>query len=53
MTNNKTTIQVSKATRDRLKRHGRMGESYDDLLNRIMDFLEKLSTSDKRYLDES
>ncbi len=32
-----TTIQVENTTRDRLKKHGRMDENYDQLLNRILD----------------
>lgn len=32
-----TTIPLSKATRDRLRALGKKGESYDTLLNRMMD----------------
>lgn len=32
-----TTIPLSKATRDRLRSLGRKGETYDELLNRLMD----------------
>lgn len=32
-----TTIPLSKATRDRLRALGRKGETYDELLNRLMD----------------
>lgn len=32
-----TTIPLSKPTRDRLRALGRKGETYDDLLNRLMD----------------
>lgn len=32
-----TTIRVHEDTRDRLKRYGWMDETYDDLLNRLMD----------------
>lgn len=35
-----TTIPLSKRTRDRLRALGRKGESYDALLNRIMDRTE-------------
>jgi len=31
-----TSIRVSKETRDRLKEHGQKGESYDELLNRLL-----------------
>jgi len=33
----KTTIPIKKITRDRIKMYGRKGESWDDLMNRIMD----------------
>jgi hypothetical protein len=32
-----TTIPLSKQTRDRLRALGKKGESYDTLLNRLMD----------------
>lgn len=32
-----TTIPLSKRTRDRLRALGRKGETYDDLLNRMID----------------
>ena len=32
-----TTIPLTKATRDRLRGLGKKGESYDQLLNRMMD----------------
>ena len=32
-----TTIPLTKATRDRLRALGKKGESYDQLLNRMMD----------------
>jgi hypothetical protein len=32
----KTTIQVEKATRDRLWKLGERGETYDDIINRIV-----------------
>jgi len=35
--NYRTSIQLHRATLDRLQRVGRFGESYDDLLNRILD----------------
>ena len=38
-----TTIPLTKATRDRLRGVGRKGETYDQLLNRLMDvYQEKL-----------
>lgn len=35
-----TTIPLTKGTRDRLRSLGRKGESYDTLLNRMMDKME-------------
>jgi predicted CopG family antitoxin len=36
-----TTIQLKKKTRERLKKEGDKGESYDDVINRILDEKEK------------
>ena len=36
-----TTIPLSKPTRDRLRRMGQKGETYDALLNRLMDAYER------------
>lgn len=45
MTNkNNTTLMVKKTTRDRLLNIGNMGETYDELLNRLADGLEKRNT---------
>ena len=33
-------IRVGDDTHDRLKRHGRFGESFYDILNRLMDIAE-------------
>jgi len=40
-----TTLQVKKTTRDRLKGIGSKGETWDDLLNRMMD--ERNETENK------
>ena len=32
-----TTVSVSKNTRNRLRMYGHKGETYDDILNRMMD----------------
>ena len=39
--NEKTTIPVSKKVRERLKKYGNKGETYDELLNRLLDEVEK------------
>jgi hypothetical protein len=36
-----TTIPLSKATRDRLRGMGRKGETYDALINRLIDVYEE------------
>ena len=36
----KTTIPLFKGTRDRVKDFGKKGESWDSLMNRIMDTIE-------------
>jgi hypothetical protein len=36
----KTTIQLEESTRDRLKGFGKKGESYDDIVIRLMDIAE-------------
>ena len=37
MASDLTTIQVSKATRDLLRQLGRKGETYDQVLNRLIE----------------
>lgn len=37
MANDLTTIQVSKVTRDQLRHLGRKGETYDQLLKRLIE----------------
>lgn len=37
MDDRRTTIAISSSTRDRLRHLGRKGETYDQLLNRLMD----------------
>ena len=36
--NDITTIQVSKTTRDRLQEVGKMNQTYDELLNQLIEF---------------
>jgi hypothetical protein len=36
-----TSLKIRKATRDRLGKLGNKTETYDDVLNRLMDFYEK------------
>ena len=37
----KTTIQIESETRDRLKERGRKGESYDTIINGLLDKIEE------------
>jgi len=45
-----TTIQIKVATRERLKRFGHKGESYDDIIDRLMDYFEELDM--ERLIEE-
>lgn len=48
---NKTyvTITLRRTTQERMKRDGKMGESYDTFINRILDTIEgKSETNEKK-----
>jgi hypothetical protein len=49
-----TTIPLSKETRDLLKRFGRKGETYDELVRRLLTIAEEVEFGDrqKRILAE-
>ncbi len=51
----RTTLPVRKATRDRLRVFGRKGESYDDILRRLMEIAEESAFYERqvRILKES
>jgi len=36
-----TVVRLAIKTKERLKRYGQFGESYDDLINRILEEIEK------------
>lgn len=38
---NITTIQINKATRDELKKHGIKGETYDEIIRRLLELANK------------
>jgi len=38
-----TTIRITKATRERLAAEGKKRETYDQIINRVLDFCEKYS----------
>jgi len=44
-----TTIPVEKDTRDRLRLLGRKGETYDEILRRLMSFAEYEEFMDRQY----
>ena len=39
----KTTIELSKETRDRLKELGKKGETYEDIIKRLLELAKKES----------
>jgi hypothetical protein len=49
-----TTIPLSKKTRDLLKRFGQKGETYDDLIRRLLEIAEQMEfvRRQKRILAE-
>jgi hypothetical protein len=47
-----TTIQIKEDTREKLKRFGHKGESYDIIIKRLMSYFEELNIEkliEKRY----
>ena len=38
-----TTIQIKNETREKLKLFGHKGESYDDIIDRLMNYCEELN----------
>ena len=36
-----TTVKISRETHERLKRIGRKGDTFDDIIRRLLDFYEK------------
>jgi hypothetical protein len=46
MASDLTTIQISKATRDHLRNLGRKGETYDQLVNRLIEMARMASFFD-------
>ncbi|MHA2432393.1 MAG: DUF7557 family protein [Candidatus Thorarchaeota archaeon] len=49
-----TTIPLTKETRDLLKRYGRKGETYDELIRRLLNVAEQIEFArrQKRILEE-
>ncbi|MDK2825219.1 MAG: hypothetical protein PWQ44_395 [Methanolobus sp.] len=46
---NTTTIPTTKTVRDRLKTYGRKGETYSDILSRLMDAVDRDEFMDRMY----
>jgi len=44
----KTTIQLEEATRDKLSSLGRKGESYDDIINRVVFKIQKTKEAKRK-----
>ena len=55
MMQGRTTLPVRRATRERLRSFGRKGESYDDILRRLMEIAEESAFYERqvRILKES
>ena len=55
MMHERTTLPVRKTTRDRLKSYGMKGESYDEILRRLMEITEESAFYERqvRILKES
>jgi predicted CopG family antitoxin len=44
-----TTIPVTKDVRDRLKQYGKKGETYSDILRRLMDEIDYETFMERQY----
>jgi hypothetical protein len=44
-----TTIPVTKKVRDRLKEYGKKGETYNDILKRLMDEVDYETFMERQY----
>ena len=41
-----TTLMVSNATKDRLRKYGQIGDTFDTALNRVLDRIEEIIKQD-------
>jgi hypothetical protein len=39
----RTTISLSPETRERIKQHGKLGETHEDVIIKLLNFYEKMS----------
>jgi hypothetical protein len=44
-----TTVPVAKATRDKLRRFGSKGETYDEIINRLMENDQYIAFMERQY----
>jgi hypothetical protein len=42
-----TTIQLTRETKDRLQSYGKMGDSFDSLINRILDQINGMKAEER------
>jgi hypothetical protein len=45
----RSTILINAATRERLKRHGLKGETYDEVINKLCEFYERHKDSVEKH----
>ncbi len=43
-----TTIKITKATKDRLTKYGMMGDTYEDVITRILDEYEEMKLRESK-----
>ena len=51
MSSGRKTLTITNATYERLKSFGSFGESFDDLLNKLMDNMKKRTINKIRSID--
>jgi len=42
-----TTMKIAKDTLERLREHGRMGDSFEDVVNKLLDESEEINDEDE------
>ena len=47
-----TTMKLAKDTLERLQEHGRMGDSFEDVVNKLLDESEETDEADEDEEDE-
>ena len=49
----KTTAKFSRETLERIKDHGKMGDSFEDVVNRLLDETEEFDENEEGEEDEA